>query len=80
MKRGNYIKGAGAKLAHKASIDLHLAVISAVTAEQEPGRIWTYGEIAEVCGCHRSAIQQICERALRKLRKRQTIQELRRVI
>lgn len=49
----------------RRDIDLGLAVLRVVNVE---GRRLTFDEIAEVCGCHRSRIEQIEKQALRKLR------------
>lgn len=49
----------------KGEIDLGLAVLGVVNVERRP---LTFEEIAEVCGCHRSRIEQIEKQALRKLR------------
>lgn len=48
-------------------IDLGLAVLSSVN---RCGQRLTLAEIADVCGCHRSRIEQLEKRALRKLRGR----------
>ncbi|MFZ4777771.1 MAG: sigma factor-like helix-turn-helix DNA-binding protein [Terrimicrobiaceae bacterium] len=47
------------------NIDLGLAVLGVVNVERKP---LTFEEIAEVCGCHRSRIEQIEKQAMRKLR------------
>lgn len=54
----------GRKRSH--SIDLGLAVISAVTP---PGHVWHLQDIAEVCGCSQQAISLIEQKALTKLRR-----------
>lgn len=51
--------------ATKRDIDLGLAVLGVVNVERRP---LSFAEIAEVCGCHRSRIEQIEKQALRKLR------------
>lgn len=51
----------------KDSIDVGLAVLSQVNRS---GQQMTLEDIAEVCGCHRSRIEQIEKQALRKLRGR----------
>lgn len=67
------------KLAEGADIDLGLAVAGLHARRGVP---MTVGKIAAFCGCSRSYIQQIEERALRKLRvklqfhKDQTLREL----
>lgn len=51
----------------RRDIDLGLAVLGVVNSDRQP---LTLAEIAEVCGCHRSRIEQIEKAALRKLRGR----------
>ena len=51
--------------ARNEEIDLGLAVLSVVNRE---GRQLSFAEIADVCGCHRSRIEQLEKQALRKLR------------
>lgn len=51
----------------RADIDLGLAVLGVVN---RGGRKLSFAEIADVCGCHRSLIEQIEKRALAKLRGR----------
>lgn len=65
-----YTRGSGSAKRKSAEVDLALSVISAVTAREQPGMVWTYRDIAEVCGVHHSAIQNIAERALRKVRNK----------
>lgn len=48
-------------------IDIGLAVLASVNRE---GRMLTLSDIADVCGCHRSRIEQIERSAMRKLRGR----------
>jgi DNA-directed RNA polymerase sigma subunit (sigma70/sigma32) len=48
-------------------IDLGLAVLSVVNQDRVP---LSFTEIAEVCGCHRSRIEQLEKQALRKIRAR----------
>ena len=50
---------------YKGEIDLGLAVLGVVNVG---GERLSFEEIADVCGCHRSRIEQIEKQALRKLR------------
>ena len=51
-----------------ADLDLHLAVISSVRAEQGISETMPSREIAEICGVTHQAIQHIESKALKKLR------------
>lgn len=50
---------------YKGEIDLGLAVLGVVNRD---GDRLSFEQIADVCGCHRSRIEQIEKQALRKLR------------
>ena len=57
---------------HKPSIDIGLAISA---THSIPGVPRSAADIAAYCGCSRQRIQQIEERALRKLRRNPDIKE-----
>lgn len=61
----------GERIRKSRNIDLALAVVQRITP---PGYRWTQEDLAEVCGCKRSAIWWIEQGAFHKIRKALSMQ------
>jgi hypothetical protein len=66
MKRGNGRLTQAEKEARRRDIALGLAVISAV---REPGETLNLADMAEVCGCSPTTMENLYHGAMRKLEK-----------